>query len=186
MATDKRTDLVTVGSADIYINGVDVGHLKERVEFRYTREKLPFKPANMLGNVEAFPISEMASITARTAQLNLANLKLALGVTTDITSSTTLTGVPASVSFTPSTGSSWDTMTLGGSKAERKFGVRVEHTRPNGKKFIVMFYKAYSNTELLLPFVENEFTLSDLVLEALADATRAEGDQIGLVADQVN
>ena len=42
-ATNKITADVTVGSADIFINGVGVGHLKEAVEFHYVREKIHFE-----------------------------------------------------------------------------------------------------------------------------------------------
>ena len=47
MPTNKITENVTVGSADLYVNGIDVGHLKENVDFSYTRDKIAFKPANM-------------------------------------------------------------------------------------------------------------------------------------------
>ena len=186
--TDKQTENVTVGSADLYVNGIDVGHLKENVEFSYTRDKIAFKPANMLGEVKAFAIREQCEIRARSAELKLANLKLALGVTEEVDASQT---VPAqaglgSCSYTPASGTSWDTMTFGGSKTIDEVCVRVEHTRSNGKKFVVILYKAVSMTELLIPFAEEDFTLHDLVFRALADATRAEGDQIGIVLDQVN
>lgn len=186
MATDKRTDLITVGAADIYINGVDVGHLEGQVQVQYTREKLLFKPAHMLGNVKAFAVGEGAQISANVAQITAANIKLALGVTTTISESTTLSGIPASVSWDPSSGSSWDYLTFGGAKAEREFGVRLEHTKPDGKKIVVCLYKAHSNTDLVLPFADKAFVIHNLVLEALADATRSEGDQIGFVAVQTN
>lgn len=186
MPTDKRTDLVTVGSADIFINQIDVGHLKDRIEYSHNVEKLLFKPANMLGNVKAFAIREAAQVRARTAQLNVANIRLALGVTTTVSASTTPSGIPASASFTPSSGSSWDILTIGGAKETREFGLRLEHTRPDGNMVVILFYKATTNSELLLPFAEDEFTLHDITFEALADATRSEGDQIGQVLIQVN
>lgn len=184
--TQKITENVTVGSANLFINGVDVGHLKETIEFEYVREKLGFKPANMLGEVIAFAITERAEIRARTAELNLTNIRAALGISdTTITASTTLT-YNESCSYTPAALSSWDQLTFGGDKSENEVCIRVEHTRPNGKIFIVILYKAISMSELIVPFAEDEFTLHDLHFKALADAARSAGDEMGIILDQVN
>jgi hypothetical protein len=185
--TNKITDNVTVGSANIFINGVDVGHLKDNIEFKYTREKLPFKPANMLGEVIAFAIKEEATITCKCAELRLKNIRLALGLSnTLVTGSATMPAQTGSCSYTPAAGTSWDYMKFGGDKSEATFCVRLEHKRPNGKTFIVILYKAISMTELNVPFTEDAFTLHDLVFKGLADAARAEGDQLGIILDQVN
>ena len=184
--TQKITENVTVGSANLFINGVDVGHLKETMEFEYVRVKLAFKPANMLGEVVAYAISERCEIRTKTAELKLPNIRYALGVSnTAVTASTTLT-YNESCSYTPAALSSWDQLTIGGDKSENEFCVRIEHTRPNGKIFVVILYKAISNTELLVPFAEDEFTLYDLNFKGLSDAARAAGDEIGIILDQVN
>jgi hypothetical protein len=184
--TQKITENVTVGSANLFINGTDVGHLKETIEFEYVREKLGFKPANMLGEVKAYPITERAEIRAKSAELNLTNIRAALGMSdTAVTESTTLT-YNESCSYTPAALSSWDSLTFGGDKSESEICVRVEHTRPNGKIFIVILYKAISMSELILPFAEDEFTLYDLHFKGLADSDRSAGDEIGIMFDQVN
>jgi hypothetical protein len=158
--TQKITENVTVGSANLFINGVDVGHLKETIEFEYVREKLAFKPANELGEVVAYPITERCEITTMTYN--------------------------ESCSYTPAALSSWDSLTIGGDKSESEICVRVEHTRPNGKIFIVILYKAISMSELIVPFAEDEFTLYDLHFKGLTDSTRSAGDKIGILFDQVN
>jgi len=186
MATNKRTDLVSLGSGDLYINGIDVGHLKGNVEAEFSEERVPFKPANMLGNVKMFRVSEGAKIRCQTAELSLTNIRLALGVTTTMSESTTPTGLPASVSWTIDSGSSWNSLTFGGAKAIREFGVRFEHTRPNGDKVVVCLYKAVSNRQLTLPFAEEDIILQDLEFEGLADSSRAEGDQVGIILEQTN
>ena len=184
--TQKITENVTVGSANLFINGVDVGHLKENVEIEFVRDKLAFKPATELGEVVAYAISERAEIRAKYAELNLTNIRAALGVSdTTITESTTLT-YNESCSYTPAADSSWDSLTFGGDKSENEVCIRLEHTRPNGKVFVVIFYKAISMTELLIPFAEDEFTLYDLVFKGLTDSGRAAGDKIGIFMDQVN
>jgi hypothetical protein len=187
MPTNKITSNVTVGSADIYINGLDVGHLKETVEVITTREKLPFKPANELGEVVAYAISEQSEIRARVAELNVTNIRLALGIDdTAVVPSTDIPVQTGDCSYDQPAGSSWDSLTWGGDKSENEFCVRLEHTRPNGNLFIVIFYKAISMTELNIPFAEDEFTLHDLVIKGLTDSTRARGDMVGVFLDQVN
>jgi hypothetical protein len=189
MATteNKQTENVTVGSADIFIEGIDVGHLKDTVEWSYVREKISFKPANMLGEVQTYAIRENAEIRCKTAELNMTNLRLALGVSnTTISASTTFPTYTGSCSYTPASGSSWDSMTFGGDKSENSFCLLLRHTRPNNKIFGVVLYKAISMTELLVPFMEDDFTLSDLVFKGLADSSRAVNDQIGFMFDQVN
>lgn len=185
--TSKITENVTVGSADINIGGIDVGHLKDAVEFHYVREKIAFKPANMLGEVQSYCIRENCEIRCKTAELNMTNLRTALGVSnTAISASTTLPTMAASCSYDPASGSSWDNMTFGGDKSERTFCLTLRHTRPNNNVFGVVLYKAISMTELMVPFLEDDFTLSDLIFKGLADATRAANDQIGFMFDQVN
>ncbi len=183
----KQTENVTVGSADIFINGLGVGHLKEAIEFHYVREKISFKPANMLGEVKTFCIRENCEIRAKSAELNMPNLRLALGVSnTTITSSTDLPVQTGSCSYNPAADTSWDTMTFGGDKSEREFCCLLRHTRPNNKVFGVLLYKAISMTELMVPFLEDDFTLHDLIIKGLADSSRAANDQIGVMFDQTN
>jgi hypothetical protein len=185
--TQKITENVTVGSADIFINGLDVGHLKDTIEFHYVREKISFKPANMLGEVQTYCIRENCEIRAKTAELNMNSIRLALGVdNTTVTASTTFPAMTGSCSYTPAAGSSWDSMTFGGDKSERSFCLLLRHTRPNNKVFGVVLYKAISMTELMIPFLEDDFTLQDFVLKGLADSTRAANDQIGFMFDETN
>ena len=185
--TDKQVERITVGSADIFINGVDVGNIKEAVTFEYKREKLAFKPANCMGDVVVFAIKEKAIITCKCAELRLKNIRDALGLsTTQVIGSTTMPAQTGSCSYTPDADTSWDYLKFGGDKSERTFCVRLEHTRPNGKKFIVILYKAISMSELSIPFVEDQFTMHDLVFKGLNDQTRSEGDQLGIMLDQTN
>ena len=185
--TNKITENVTVGSANIFINGVDVGHLKGTIEFAYKREKLEFKPANELGAAAVYTIKEEATVKCQCAELRLANIRLALGLAnTTVVASTTVPAMTGSCSYTPAAGSSWDYMKFGGDKSEATFCVRVEHARPNGKTVVFMLYKAISMTELVVPFAEDEFTLHDLVFKGLTDSTRSDGDKLGIMLDQVN
>jgi hypothetical protein len=182
---DKRTDLVTVGSADIYINNIDVGHIKETVEVEFTENKLLFKPSNELGNVKAFRIMDGCEVRCRTAQLSLDNIKRAMGVTTSISASYELTGLNASFSWEPTSGDKFDSLTFGGAREVDEFTLKLVHTRGDGKLFVVILYKAIANQQLIVPFVEDNFTLHDLNFTALLDSGRAEGDQTGIMYHQV-
>lgn len=185
--TNKITANVTVGSADIFINGVGVGHLKESVEFHYTREKIHFKPANSLGEVKSFAIRENCEIRAKTAELNMTNIRLALGMSnTTITASTDLPVQTGACSYNPANTTSWDNLTFGGDKSEREFCCLLRHTRADNRIFGVLLYKAISMTELMIPFLEDDFTLTDLIIKGLTDTTRSINDQIGVMFDQTD
>lgn len=185
--TNKITADVTVGSADIFIEGIGVGHLKEAVEFHFTKEYIHFKPADNLAEVKSFAIRENCEIRAKTAELNMTNLRLALGVSdTTITASTDLPVQTGSCSYDPPAASSWDSMTIGGDKSVREFCCKILHTRNDGRVFGALLYKAVSTTELMIPFLEDDFTLQDLVIKGLADTSRADGDQIGIIFGQTD
>lgn len=187
LVKNDLVEQVTVGSAEIYINGVSVGFLKENVDIAYTRTKLFFKPANHLFEVKAYAIDEAFEIRAKTAQLNLGNIRLALGYSdTAVVPSTDIPAITGNCSYDQPALTSWDSLTIGGDKSENEFCVMVEHIRPNGLRVMAILYKAVSNTELVIPFAEDEFTLHDLVFKALGDTSRTVGDQIGMLLNQTN
>ncbi len=176
-----NTENVTLGSGVLYLNNVDVGHLKGDVELNIKDEYVKFKPSNMTGNVKVFRITEEITLKASLAELDLDNVKLAYGVTTSIaTSQGSLSYDPSSFSFD----ASYDTLTIGGSKTVNEVPLRFEHTRPNGKKWVVIFYNSVCTQELLSPFKESEITLYDVLFDGLADEDRAAGDQVGVILEQ--
>ncbi len=178
-----ETENVTLGSGVLYLNNVDVGHLKGDVELTMAREQLEFKPSNMTGAVKSFIIGENIQLKASVAELNLDNIKLAYGVTTAIQASlTSLSYDPSSFSFG---GNSYDALTIGGSKTQNEVPLRFEHTRPNGNKVVVIFYNAVSITELVVPFKEVDITMYDVVFKGLADEDRSEGDMVGVLLEGV-
>ena len=185
-ASDKRTDLVTLGSANIWINGIDVGHIKGDVTFAAEREYVGFKPAIELGNVKYFRIREDFKITCQAAELKLQNLKLALGVTTSITSSYVPTGYANSLSFDVGLTDKWDSLTFGGSKTLDDFPLKLEHTRPNGNKVIILLYKAQVITNIDYTFMEEDISMQTLEFQGLTDSSRALGDRIGVMFEQIS
>jgi len=180
----KNTDKVTLGVGDLYINNVDVGHLKGDVEFVYQTETVPFKPSNMLGAVKLFLTGEIATLKASLAELKVANLRLAMGMDTAPTTSTSFPAYDPS-SYSPASGSSYDVIHFGGEKEVYEYPLRFEHTREDGKKVIVVLYKATSQSGLTVPFHETDVNLQDVTFQGLADASRTEGDQMGFIAEQV-
>jgi len=185
MAAKKETEKVTLGSGDLYLNNVDVGHLKGDVVVTAEGEFVDFKPANMTGIVKRFVIRESARLTASMAELKMANVRLALGVTTAIGASQSFPAYDPS-SFSPPAGSSYDVMSFGGDKTVSQVSLRFEHQRPETtKKIIVIFYLAVSNRLLNIPFHEEEVNLQDIEFTAMADADRTAGDQMGFIAEEV-
>jgi hypothetical protein len=183
MATD--TEQVTLGSGTLYLNAVEVGHLKGDVVVTLEGESVDFKPSSMTGIVKRFVIRESAKLTASLAEIKLANMRLALGVTTAVTSSSSFPEYDPS-SYTATASSSYDIVNFGGDKTVSEVSLRFEHTRPGTtKKIVVVFYQAVSNRLLNLPFHEEDIVLSDVEWMALADSTRTAGDQMGFIADEV-
>ena len=184
-AQDRRTDLVTLGSADIWINGIDVGHIKGDVQFAAEREYVGFKPAADLGNVKYFRIREDFKIVCQAAELRLKNLRLAMGVTTSIVESYEPSGYDSSLSFQVDSGDKYDSLTFGGSKTIDDFPLKLEHTRTNGNKIDILLYKAHVITNIDYAFQEEEIYMQTLEFQGLTDSSRALGDRIGIMFEQV-
>jgi len=175
---------IILGTGRLWINDVEVGYLSGDVEFSYAREKLDFKPSGVLGPVAQFVIGENAELKASLAEFKLANLKLAMGVTTAINS---FSGAP---SYNPAsfdgTTKIHDYLTFGGSTAvDETLALRFEHIRPNStKKVVVILYSAVSLSDFALAFHETDFNLSNVTFRGLANDARPVGDQIGMVIEQ--
>lgn len=185
-AQDKRTDLVTLGAADIWINGIDVGHIKGNVMFACEREYVGFKPATNLGNVKYFRITEAFKITCQVAELKLANMKLAMGLTDSITSSFLPTGYGGSLSWEVDVSDLYDKFSFGDSKTLDTFPLMLVHTRPNGNKFVILLYSAQCITNIDWSFMELEIPMQTLEFQGLEDTSRAVGDRVGAMFDQVS
>lgn len=182
----RSTSNIILGSGRLWINDIEVGYLSGDVEFHYTREKLDFKPSGVLAPVAQFVIGESAELKASLAEFKLANLKLAMGVTTAVDS---FSGAP---SYNPasfdSTVKTFDYLTFGGSTTvDETLAIRFEHIRPNTtKKIIIILYTAVSLSDFALAFHEEDFNLTEVVFRGLANADRSAGDQVGMVIEQVN
>lgn len=175
---------IILGTGRLWINNIEVGYLDGDVEFTYTREKLDFKPSGVLGPVAQFVISENAELRASVAEFKLANLKMALGVTTSIGS---FSGNP---SYNPASfvggASHFDYLKVGGSTTvDEDLAIRFEHIRPNSvKRVVVILYSAVSLSDLGLAFHKEDFNLMNVAFRGLANDARPVGDQIGMVIEQ--
>lgn len=181
----KDDTLVTLGSGDLYLNNVDVGHLKGDVNFIVEGEFVDFKPANMTSATRRFVIRENCRLEAALAEIKASNMRLALGVDTAMSEDSSWPNYDPS-SYDAEAGASWDINYFGGDRTVNEPSLRFEHDRPDsGDKIIVVFYKAVSNRVLNIPFHEEDVNLSDIVFTAMGDSSRAEGDQLGFVAVEV-
>jgi hypothetical protein len=179
----KDTTKVTLGSGDLYLNNIDVGHLKGDVEFVFELEKVEFKPANMLGPVKLFLIGESATLKASLAEIKCANFRLAMGLDQALDANTSFPAYDPSSYVVPS-GASYDIMTFGGAKDPLEVPLRFEHTKPDGDTIIVVMYNVTTETGLNIPFRELDISLSDVTFKGLSDASRTAGDQVGFLAEQ--
>lgn len=181
----KDVEKVTLGTGDLYLNNIEVGHLSGDVEFTFTRSKEIFKPANTLCAVKQFVIGEEAALRASLAEISSANFARAMGVdTADVISSSSFPAYDPS-SYSVPASASYDVLTFGGDLGIKQWALRFEHTRPDGKKIIIVLYQAVSETEFNIPFHETSIVLHDVLFKGLADANRARGDQVGVICEQV-
>lgn len=179
---------ITLGVGDLFINGINVGYLKGNVEFTYGRTTIDFKPANALGVVKQFVQSENVTLSASVAELNVANLRLAMGISEAISPSQSIPAFensPSGGSYVPSSGASFDVLSFGGSKVVSELPLRFVHTRPNGKDIVIALYKCVATPEITIPFAEEDVILMPISFQALHITSRSVGDQIGWIADQV-
>lgn len=186
----KDADKITLGTGDLFLDGIEVGYLKGPVEFTYTREKVDFKASNELSPVKTFVVGEEATLKASAAELSLKNIKLALGVTQAINASQSFPSYGGingndSCSYDAASGTSWDIMKFGGSKCLDEMCLRFEHTRPDGNLVIIVLYKVTSVSDFLLQFQEEDIVVYDMEFRALAVASRDVGDRLGFIAEQV-
>lgn len=183
MSIDKTK--VQLGTGTLYLNNVDVGALKGDIVLECKRERKMFKPSNFLNVIKVFTISEECLFRASVAELKVANMKLAMGVTDTTGSSTSFPAYDPS-SYAVPAGASYDWIKFGGSRTNNEIPLRFEHDKAGqSKKIIVVLYNAVCVSDFVLPFKEEEETIYDLEYRGLAVPTRAEGDRIGMILEQV-
>jgi hypothetical protein len=174
---------VTLGIGKLYLNNVDVGHIKGDVVLSLKQTEKDFKPSNCISPVTTFVIGEEISLKASLAELSLAHIKLALGVTTSVITNSSFPAYDPS-SYAPATGASFDVLTLGGSRTVDKFSLRYEGSYPDGRALVIVLYSVSSNKDFALNFKEEDITMMDLTFKAWADTNRAEGDMVGIMCEQ--
>lgn len=185
----SNVDKVTLGNGTLYIDGVDVGYLSGAVEVMYSRDIVEFKPSNAMGPVKQFVRGESFELKASLAQLQLSNLRLAMGLYESVDASKSFPayeGAPTGGSYSePDDSASYDVITFGGKKTIDELPVRFVHERPDGKEVIVVMYKAVATPEITIPFNDEGVSVHDIRFKALHVTSRDAGDQLGFIAEQV-
>ena len=182
------TNNLTLGNGTLYVDGVDVGYLSGNVEIQFSREIVNFKPSNALGPVKRFIRGESMLLRAELAELKCANMRLAMGINEALTESSSYPayeGAPSGGSYSPPDSASYDVLNIGGSKTLSEMPVRFVHTRPDGQDVIVVLYNASVTPDITIPFNDTDVTVHGIEFQALHVTSRAEGDQLGFIADQV-
>lgn len=182
----KDTANITLGTGSLFLNNVEVGHLKGDVEFVYTREKIDFKPSGSTTAQDQWVIAETAELRASIAEFKLSNLRLAMGIG-DANSS--FTGSPSynPASFTGDSDKVYDSLTFGGglTPIDMTVALRFEHIKAKtAKKVVIILYSAVTMSDLTLAFHEEDFNLTNIVFRGKEDLDRPAGDRIGMVIEQ--
>ena len=187
------TTKLTLGTGTLFINGVNVGFLTGNVDFFYGRTILPFTPGDATAQVKQFITGEEARLVAQSAEIDPANLRLAMGLNESGISSTSFPSFEGSPggdgAYTPHASASFDIQTFGGSRVISEIPIRFEHEKPDGLDLVIVLYKCVATPELTLSFIElagaGGVINTPMAFEAQAITSRAVGDQIGFIADQV-
>jgi len=184
MAKDK--ELVTLGSGDIYLNSLIVGYTKGDTVLTVTSTREGFMPNGEKSYMKYFTTEQIAQIKFNIAQLDVANLRYALGITTAALSSSSFPAYDPS-SYSATAGDSFDIQKFGGEDLSLEVPLRFEHTIPGTtKKIIVVFYVAVCISDFNVEFKEKEIVIPEMTWEALVDTSRSSGDKLGFIARTVD
>lgn len=75
-------------------------------------------------------------------------------------------------------------LTAGGVSTTSTFPMRFEHTRRDGRKRVVEFYKCSVTGDFSIPFAEKSEAIWQVTVSAQADSSRPEGDQLYSIRDE--
>lgn len=187
MGQDRRE--THLGNGILYLNNVDVGFMDESTTLVYTGEAVDFMPGNKQGSVRRFKASESCQLTASLAQINAANMRLAMGQNTALTSSSSFPSYDPS-SYSAAASSSWDINHFGGDKSVEEVSLRFQVTTPEDDQgdtwaIVLVLYQVVSNFSLNIPFNRTTISFHDVVFDAQIMPARTAGDQMGFIAKQV-
>jgi len=178
------TNNLMLGSGELYLNGVNVGYLAGEVQLNYQRKALTFSPS---GSSSTNLISiGVATMRASFAEFSCNSLRLALGKGGSVDISTgQLSYDPSSYSFATNS-TSWEGLTIGReSLSSVTVSLRFEHTKDDGKKIVLILYTTIALSDLKLPFSGDKVTMYDVEFMGCPDESRPEGDQIGIIFEEI-
>lgn len=154
----KNTDTITLGLGDLSIDGEDVGYLGGDVICTTKTESVDFTHGTHKTVVKRFVTTCARSIKASLAQLDVNQLKLALGIGDTHHNSGT-----DRICF----GNKWNLDVL--------TNVKFVHTRDDGKKVTVFFPKAQVEPgESELKFSNDAVIVQDITITAVEDLSRTD------------
>jgi hypothetical protein len=173
---------ITLGGGVLYVDAVDVGYLRGKVEFEYVRLPMTFQPAG--AGLTTFIAPGACELRADLAEFDLGKLRIVMGATGTVAPSSSFPTYNPS-SFSADSSDSFDSLTFGDDVVDSTTHVlRFEHTRPNGRKVIIVLYKLLS-ASLRLPFSDTDPLIYGATFKALPDESRDAGDRMGVIVDQV-
>lgn len=165
MAASTGNDVreVTLGTGVLTLNGVNVGFLKGEVMVALHREAKTFEAGVPLVSLKRVIFREQVTLKAGLAQIYTDKLQYALG---------------AGVITSPVAGQS--RMDFGGDSGLSLFSLSFTHNVPNSLASITLvLYKAAPNAPIDLGFKEEDFLTYNSEWLAIADTTKAPGQQYG-------
>lgn len=201
MSSRITTDNINLGNgvleigsyaAGVFQSYTDVGAIKGTATLTYGRETAKFETGRPMVVVKEEVIRETVELRVTLAELTVANLKLVLGggTSSNVATPTFLTGDGYALYGNNVVGSS----SVAASKVF-KFGsdpqaytvaLRFTHLKDpsSGKREVVEVYKAVFSGNLALPFNETDWNTFEVSFTALADTSKAVGEQLLQYVDE--
>lgn len=175
---------VRLGGGTLYINAVDVGYLSGEVTFEFKRIGFKCAPGGS-GKTGLISIDD-ARLKAEMAEFNCDNLRLALGIGGSTAASTgDMSYNPASYDVATSS-TSWEGLALGNEEVDQTtYPLYFVHEKEDGNNIVVILYAAVSKSQLTLPFGDRAITLYDIEFVGIPDEDRPNGDQIGMILEEI-
>lgn len=160
-----NSDNITIGPAELFVDGVNVGWTKGGVSIRTTKSYWYRPSFDGLGDEEAVKESESYYISTILIENTLESLKNAWGIAESI-----------NVSAPPT-----KRLDFGGSRTVVEHVIRFAATNRR-----IIFYKAVAMDFGELAYQKSSESLIPITFRALLDTSKDVGEQVGYIMDGIN
>lgn len=154
---------IVIGLAQITINGVDIGYVRDGVTITYGKEVREVKASQAVGTVKVFKVDETMTVSTNMLESTLENLRIAMNL--------------------PAASLSGSTLHLGYDNAcdLNEYQVVIKGVSPNCGIRTYTFYKCVATGEVETALNNDEETIIPIEMICLKDPNN--NNEFGIVVD---